>query len=205
MSKNEFLTRLSRALSELPQSEIQKTLDYYTEIINDAIEDGKNEDEIILDLGSINDISKKIIAETKPQNSANNDINFKNHKITLPVIILLIISSPVWLSVIIALFAVIFSIYISVWSVVVSLFVTALSLAVSGLAFLISVPFLLFGTNPVKALFMLGSALACVGAGILIFYLSLWCTKTLIRLTVYLANKTKKIFKKKEGAAIESK
>lgn len=204
MNKNEFLTRLSRALSELPQSEIQKTLDYYTEIINDAIEDGKNEDEVISELGSINDISKKIVAETKPKNSAINNTDFKNHNITLPVIILLIISSPVWLSAAIALFAVIFSVYISVWSIVVSLFATALILAVSGLIFLISAPFLLFGGNPVKALFMLGSALACIGAGILMFYLSLWCAKAVIKLTVYLVNKTKRVLKRKEGVAIES-
>lgn len=204
MNKNEFLTRLSQALSELPQSEIQKTLDYYTEIINDAIEDGKNEYEIVSQLGSINDISQKIIAETKPKNDANSGVNYKSRKITLPVIILLIISSPVWLPVAVAFFAVILSVYISVWSIVAALYAITLSLSISGLVFLVSAPFLLFDANPVKAMFMFGSALTCIGAGILILYLSMWCAKAVIKLTVYLANKTKRIFRRKVGAAIES-
>ena len=47
MSKTEFLTELKKALEGLPEEDIEKSLEYYSEMIDDRIEDGLSEEEAV--------------------------------------------------------------------------------------------------------------------------------------------------------------
>lgn len=198
MTKNEFLNKLTESLSGLPQEEIKKSIDYYSEIIDDAVEDGEGEAAVIERLGSINDIAEKIINETPLRKFVKEDV--KNYNISLSVILLLIIGSPVWLPILTAAFAVVFSLYISIWSVVVSLFAVFAALVLSGVALLIGSPFLL-PVKPIEAMFAFGAALVCAGLSVFVFYLSVWSAKITIKLTVFIARKIKDIFIKKGSEA----
>ena len=40
MLKNEFITVLRENLSSLPEEDLERVLDYYSEIIDDCMEDG---------------------------------------------------------------------------------------------------------------------------------------------------------------------
>ena len=64
MTKNEFLTELRAALAGLPEEDVEKSLEYYSEMIDDRIEDGLSEEESVADLGSIEDIRKQILKDT---------------------------------------------------------------------------------------------------------------------------------------------
>ena len=179
MTKSDFLYELRKALDDLPSAEIDKTIDYYAEIIDDAVEDGKCESEVIAGLGSAEDIARRIINETPFQTVKR---KVKGRKLNPAIIAMIIIGSPVWLSIAISLFAVIFSVYVSVWAVVFSLFVTAAALAASAVAaFIITFPFI--PVRPVKAVFAFGAALLCTGLSVLIFYLAMLCAHLMIKLT----------------------
>lgn len=194
MTKNEFLNKLKAALSGLPQSEMQKTMDYYSEIIDDAVEEGEDEQSVIARLGNIEDIAEKIINETPIRKFVKEDV--KKHNISVPVIVLIIIGSPIWLPILVSIAAVLFSLYLTIWSLIASLFVISASLALSGIATLILSVVLLF-VRPLKAMLSFGTALACIGLLVFMFYLSVWCAKMIIKLTVFMVRKTKDIFIRK--------
>ncbi len=202
MNKKDFLNKLSSALYELPSEELRRTIDYYSEIIDDAVEDGEDEQTVISRLGSIDKITQKIINESPGRKFTNQNIH---NKISPAAVVLIIISSPIWLPILIAVFAVVFSVYISVWSIIVLLFAISIGLAVTGLASLITSPFLAFAARHVKALFLFGSALTCIGMSNLMFYAALRCSKLIIKFTVFLIMKSKDIFKKKGCEIIECK
>lgn len=191
MNKNDFLNALTAALAGLPQEERQKTLDYYSEIIDDAIEDGKDEQTVIAGLGSINEIAEDVINSTPISRFVKEDI--RKRSISIPVIILLIIGSPVWLPLLLAFFSAAFSLYLTIWSVIAVLFVIFAALALSGAAMLIASPFLLF-VRPLKAMLSFGSALFCLGLSVFMFYLSVLSAKITIKLTVFTARSIKNIF-----------
>lgn len=194
MNKPDFLNNLKNALTGLPHDDIQKTIDYYSEIIDDAVEDGNNEQEAIARLGNIEDIAEKVIDETPLSRFVREDV--KNRNMSTAVIILLIVGSPLWLVLFVTIFAVGFSLYTAIWSVILSFFATFAALVISGAAMLIISPFLL-PVRPLKAMFTSGTALICAGLSVFLFYISVWSAKAVIKFTVFLVRKAKERFIKK--------
>ncbi len=196
VNKNEFLSRLRTNLSSLSPEEIKKTIDYYSEIIDDAVEDGMSEDEITSKLGLPEEIAKKTIGEAPTVKTES-----KARSMGAGTITLIVIGSPVWLPLLIGAFAVVFSLYIAAWSIILSLFAVFLSLAVSAPVLLITSPFL-FPVKKPEALAALALGLICAGLAVYMFYLSVGCSKRLIGFTVFAAEKIKGIFKKRGCAQI---
>lgn len=64
MKANEFLSILKKELSYLAKQEQSEILDYYEEMINDAIESGKSEKDFIASLGPIDEIARNIRKDT---------------------------------------------------------------------------------------------------------------------------------------------
>ena len=52
MSKQEFLAQLRKSLSGLPQEDIEERLTFYSEMIEDHIEEGLPEEEAVSAVGS---------------------------------------------------------------------------------------------------------------------------------------------------------
>ena len=63
MNNQEFITLLEKKLSGIPQEDINKTLDYYNEIILDKIDEGISEEEAVNSLGSIDEIIDQTLKE----------------------------------------------------------------------------------------------------------------------------------------------
>lgn len=198
MNKQEFLKQLTAALAGLPQEEVRKTVDYYAEMIDDAVEDGRDEAEVISGFDSMEVIAARVIDGTPIRKFVTADV--KKRGLSATAIVLIIVGSPVWLPILIAMFAVALSLYLTVWSVVLSLFAVFAALAVTGAAMIILTPFLLF-VRPMKALFAFGLALMSAGAAVFMFYISVWSAKLVIRFTVFLARTIKGIFIKKGSDA----
>ncbi|MBO7348531.1 MAG: DUF1700 domain-containing protein, partial [Spirochaetales bacterium] len=64
MTKQEFLKRLQDGLSGLPQSDIEDQLRFYSEMIDDRMEDGLSEEESVRLTGDPQEIAQRIIRET---------------------------------------------------------------------------------------------------------------------------------------------
>ena len=63
MNKQEFITKLKSMLTDLPENEIKERIDFYSEMIDDRIEDGLTEEEAVKDIGTVEEVAKQIINE----------------------------------------------------------------------------------------------------------------------------------------------
>ena len=115
MTKKEFLAALKRKLRGLPYADIKERLSFYSEIIEDKMEDGLTKGEAVAEIGDINEIAEQILAEARVEEPVK--------KVRKPVsvwqIVLIIIGSPIWLSILIPLFAAAWAIIIALWAVVI--------------------------------------------------------------------------------------
>lgn len=71
MSKTEFLEELRRALSKLPSYEVEQSIAFYAEMIDDRMEDGMNEAEAVAALGPVGLIAAQITAEMPPHSQGH--------------------------------------------------------------------------------------------------------------------------------------
>ncbi len=175
MNKQEFMTELERKLSGLPQKEVSEQLGFFSEMIDDKIEDGCREEEAVASFGTVDEVAKQIIAEIpltkiikeKAKHSGRNPW----------VTVLLIIGSPVWFSLLISLFAVVFSLIVSLWSVIVSLWAVFASLVAGGLGGILVGAVAALFIKPLSGGALASAGLFSVGLSIFGFYAFLAATK----------------------------
>lgn len=114
MNKKEFLKELKGALSVLPAREKKERLSFYSEIIDDKIEEGTPENIAVSEVGSVSEIAAKIIAENKNYSTATRNAA---RPLTAGERIVMIVGAPIWLPLAIAAFAVILSLYAVAYAV----------------------------------------------------------------------------------------
>ena len=209
MTKSEFLDALRARLSGLPQSDVEERLLFYSEMIEDRIEDGTDEEEAVDAIGSVEDIAAQIIADVPLTRIAKERIKPKR-RLRAWEIVLLAVGSPIWLSlgiaaftVILALYVVLWSLIISLWAVFASLIACALGLSVAGIA-MIGGPYVFAGvimaaeSHVFSGIALIGVGLVCAGLGIFLFFGCNAATKGAILLTKKIALGVKKAFMRKE-------
>lgn len=112
MNKQEFLAQLRKGLTGLPKDDIEERLTFYSEMIEDRIEEGLSEEEAISEIGSVGEIAAQTIADTPLAKIAKERIRTKG-RLKAWEIVLLVLGSPIWLSLGIAAAAVILALYVS--------------------------------------------------------------------------------------------
>lgn len=199
MGKQEFLAQLRKGLSGMPQDDIEERLTFYSEMLEDRIEEGLSEEEAVSAIGSVNEIVAQSVADIPLAKIAKERIRPKQH-LKAWKIVLLALGSPIWLSLGIAAVAVIFSLYVSFWSVIVSLWAIFASLAVYAVG---SVPmcvvFFTVGSGT-SGLAALAAGIVCAGLSIFMFYACRETTKGILILTKKITIWIKNCFIKKEEA-----
>ena len=65
MKREEFIEALKLALKDLPDQEIQSSLAYFNEMIDDRIDEGMTEEEAIADMGRVDESATKLLAENQ--------------------------------------------------------------------------------------------------------------------------------------------
>ena len=63
MTKHEFLVDLGLGLSCLPQEDAEERLSFYSEMIDDRIEEGLSEEEAVAAIGTVDEVAAGIKAE----------------------------------------------------------------------------------------------------------------------------------------------
>ena len=199
MNKQEFLERLRNGLSGLPQNDIEEGLTFYSEMIDDRMEEGLSEEEAVSAIGSVDEIVKQVVADIPLAKIAKERIKPKR-RLKVWEIVLLAVGSPIWFSLAVAAFAVVLSLYISLWAMIVSLWAVFGSLvgcAVGGIA--AGVVFAFTDSVP-SGVAMLAAGIVCAGLAIFFFYGCRAATKGTLALTKRMALGIKNIFIKKEEA-----
>ncbi len=193
MNKQEFLNCLAKALSVLPEKDIEERLSFYGEMIDDRIEEGLSEEEAVQAIGSVKDIASQIIADTPLTKIAKQRLKPKAN-LRWWEILLIILGSPVWVSVLIAILSVIFSVYVSLWSVIISLWAVFVSLLASGVGLTAASFIFAFCDKILTGFATFGVGLVCVGLSIFMFFCSKAATKGILILTKKLALGIKNYF-----------
>ncbi len=197
MTKYEFLGALEKALSGLPEEDIRDRLTFYGEMIDDRREEGISEEEVISQLGSVEEIAGQIISETPLIKIVKKKMKPKQ-KIKPWMIVLIVLGSPIWLSLGIAAISVILSLYVALWSVVASLwsvFAAFVGVAVGGVASGVGV---IVGGQVLSGIWLIGCGLACAGLAIFAFFGCMATTKGGVWLGKKVVMGIKNCFVKKE-------
>ena len=197
MRKQDFLHALKKRLSGLPRADIEERLAFYGEMIDDRIEEGLTEEEAVADIGSVEDIVSQIISDTPLAKIAKERIKPKR-ALRIWESVLLVLGSPIWLSLCIAAFAVLLSAYVVLWSVLISVWAVFVSLAAGGVGGVAAGAFLLFSGQGLSGFAMMGAGILCAGLAIFLFFGCKGATKGVALLTKKLTLGIKMCFINKE-------
>ena len=198
MNKDQFLKELRKKLSGLPQEDIEERLAFYSEMIDDRMEEGITEEEAVASLGTVDSVVEQIMSEIPLTKLVKQKVAPKR-KMKAWEIVLLVLGAPVWIPLIIAALAVMLSVYIVIWAVVISVYAVDLSAAAGALSGLAGIFVYLRAGNPAGALFSFGAAIAFAGLAILLFFVCKWITKAVVKLTGRIFLGTKRSFVGKEA------
>lgn len=199
MGKQEFLVQLRKGLSGLPQEDIEERLTFYSEMIDDRMEEGFTEEEAVVAVGSAQEIVAQVVAEIPFAKIAKERIKSRR-QLRVGEIVLLALGSPIWLSLGIAVFAVILSLYISLWAVIISLWAVFASFAACSIGGVLACVDFTVGGNGASGLAMLAAGIVCAGLAIFMFYGCKAVTGGTLILTKKMAIWFKNCFIKKEVA-----
>ena len=199
MNKVDFLLALTEKLSSLPTEEIEEGWSYYSEMIDDRMEEGLSEEEAVAGLGTVDEIAAQILADIPLSQLVKQTLKAKRRP-GVWEIVLLVLGSPIWLSLLIAAFAVVFSLYVSLWVAVISLwavFVSLIACAFAGIA--VGIAFSATGSVP-AGFAMIGAGILCAGLGIFLFFGCRAAAKGAALLAKKMVLGVKRCFLRKEDA-----
>lgn len=164
MKREEFIEALKLALKDLPEQEIQSSLAYFNEMIDDRIDEGMTEEEAVADMGPVNDIAAKLLMENQTLVNRVKDKLIPKRRLATWEIILLILGFPIWGSLLLAAVAILFSMVVAVASIGIG----AIAGILAGLAMLFVGP---FNFNHNLDAYLLSIAISClsIGLGLLCF------------------------------------
>ena len=182
MNKKEFLAALRAGLSGLPTEDIQRTLDFYSEMIDDYMEDGMSEAEAVSSVGSVRDIVAQILAETPLPKLVRAKVKPKR-PLKAWEIVLLVLGSPVWVPLLLAGVLVLLSCYAVLWSVIVSLYAVDLSLVLCAVASIVGSFLYLPSGSVLPRVFLIGVGLMSAGLSVLLFFAFTKVTVWIVRLS----------------------
>lgn len=181
MTKLEFLSQLERALSALPATERADRLDFYREMIDDRMEEGLTEQQAVEAIGSVDDVVAQIAADIPLTALVKQRI--KPRRPSGLTITLLVVGSPVWLSLLIAVAAVALSLYVSLWAVVIALWAAFTAVVGAAVGGLVGGTVLAVTDYVPSGLALVAAALVCGGLAILMFFGCRAVSRGLVRLT----------------------
>ena len=191
MTKREFLDALSKKLSDMPKREIEDRLGFYSEMIDDRVEDGLTEEEAVLEIGSVDELASRIVGEAYVSSEDSTEIAAVEYE-ALPTKkkdkhspmgkILFWLGSPLWLVLALSLFAVVVALYAVLFSAVASLWAVFAACAVSapGMIVITAINIVNGGGDVIM---MIATALVAAGVAIFAFYGSMAATKGFVLLT----------------------
>ena len=179
MKREEFTEALKLALKDLPEQEIQSSLAYFNEMIDDRIDEGMTEEEAVADLGRVDEIAAKLLAENQTLVERVKDKLMPKRRLAIWEIILLILGFPIWGSLLLAAVAILFSMLIAVASIGLG----AIAGILAGFAMLFVGP---FDFNYNLDGYLLSLAISCLSIG-----LGLLCISWLVQLFRFVKSRVK--------------
>lgn len=174
MNKNEFLLRLKEHTSK---EEGERLYHYYSEIIEDRIEVGEDEEVIIASFGDVNKIIQEAEATRKVRDFEEKPRLSTGVKALLAV--LLVFASPIVLAVGLPLVITAIALVITLLMVLLSFVLSFFFVGVGGVLSIL-VGIVMSFTMPAIGMFQIGTGLVALGIGVICCYLLVRLTKAYI-------------------------
>ena len=200
MNKQEFLNALSDRLQGIPKEDREKSLEYYSEMIDDRTEDGLTEEQAVKAMGSVGEIADKIISDMPIEKILKTKVTPKR-KLSVLESTLLAVGFPIWFPIAISLISVIFTLYLVLWVLILCIYITAFSFAVSGIATIIALIMSIFDGQALLGLFLFGCGMVLLGLSIPVFIGALKASFGCIHATAYCFKKIKSSLAGRKGTA----
>ena len=187
MTKKEFLKELESKLQGLPQNDLEERLEFYSEMIDDRVEEGKSEFEAVREIGDVDDVVSQIASETPLLKLVKEKAKPKR-ELKAWEIVLIVIGFPIWLPLLIVALALALVAYILIWILVIVTYAVELSLIVGGLGCIIY--YFASGFN----LAFLAIGILGLGAAVFWFFVCIGATKVTLKLSKKIGLGIKRMF-----------
>ena len=170
MTKLAFLAELRDRLAGLPGEDIGRSMDFYSEMIDDRMEEGLSEEEAVRAIGSMDDVVAQILMDTSLPKLVKARVR-RRRSPKIGEIILLILGSPIWLPLCIVALVLLLVFYLLIWVLALVLYAVDLAIAASALSGLLGAAVQVFSGQLAQGAFLFGGSLVCVGLAVLLFFL----------------------------------
>ena len=180
MTKKEFLTELRNNLSGLPKEEVEDRINFYSEMIDDRMDEGKTEEQAVADIGSTDEAVRTIASQTKMSTLVKEKM-IPKRRITGFEVCMLIIGFPLWFPLLVTFITLLGVGYILLWTLaIVTYSVEFALLSGFGGGVVASIMSVADG-NP--NMLTMGATLACLAGACLFFFACVGATKVNVKIT----------------------
>ena len=194
MRKDEFLNELRSKLKGLPSKDIDDRISFYSEMIDDRIDEGKSEEEAVAEIGSVDDVVNDIAKDTPLVTLVKEKVK-PNHTLQAWEIVLIILGFPLWFPLVLVGIILILVFYLLIWVFVIVSYAVELSFVAGSVGGVVLFLVNLFNGEPAMA--YLGMAIMCIGAALLFIFACKGITKGTIKLSKKIMTGIKASFIKK--------
>lgn len=200
MNKQEYLTQLRAALACLPEGEIEESVAFYTEMIDDRVADGLTEEEATAQLDDPKAAARAIIADLPVVPRTVVRTKQRNRALYWTLVIL---GFPLWFPLLLAAGMLVLAGLLTIWCLILGLWLLAAGLLAGGPLGIGVCLWALAVGQPAYGVFELGSGLLCFGLGLFCLHGAVAASKTLMQVSRQWIAKAKAPFVKvkEEGAA----
>ena len=190
MTKQEFLTELRKNLNGLPQEEIEDRMNFYEEMINDRMDEGKTEEQAVADIGTTDEAVRTIASQTKMSTLVKEKMRTRR-SLTGWELLLIVLAFPMWFPLLMTVLSFVFVAYLMTWVLVIVTYSAEAGL-LAGLggglvAFIVSL------IDGAPDLIVGGGALLCLGGVCIVALLCIVATKVTLKINknIFLGIKSK--------------
>ena len=127
MTRNKYLKELRSFLGKLPKEDRKRILEFYNELIDDKLEAGQSEEEILGEFGSPEELAKQIFQDNGQTYSPPNTTS------RIMRISAIVLGSPIWLSLLAVFLVLVFALFLVLWAVVVSFWCCVFAFGIAGI------------------------------------------------------------------------
>lgn len=194
MKKEEFLAELRSKLSGLPKEDIDNRIEFYNEMIEDRIDEGKSEEEAVADIGTVDEIVNEIAKDTSLAKLMKERIRPKR-ALRAWEIVLIVLGFPLWLPLVLVGIVLALVAYLLIWILVLVTYAGEIGLIGWSIASLVA----FFGSlsQGEFSWMYLGASIMAAGGAILLFFGCIGATKLTLRLSKKIITGIKASFIKK--------
>ena len=134
MNKQEYLSAIRVRIPKMPTEDMERFIAYYSEMIDDRMEDGMTEEEAVAMMDTPDDAVDQILEDTPLSKIVKQKIK-PTHRLRAWEIVLIVLGSPVWVPLLLTAGILVLSMLVVVFSLLITFYAVVISAAVAGIRF----------------------------------------------------------------------